>query len=88
MVRLGCGGPPESSGRGVERGDLDSAWDGIDAFSGKFEKALEMSVEDGRKFCLFLVVLTFMFKRMSPFMHSIADREWEKWMQRAWRKGG
>jgi hypothetical protein len=71
----------------VERGEIEDAWQGIEAYTCKFAEALDMSTDDGRSLCLLLVMMTLLIKRMKPFYESIAEKKvWEEWFQGLWEK--
>jgi hypothetical protein len=71
----------------VETGEMEDAWQGIEAYTRKFAQALNISTDDARLLCLLLVMMTLLIKKMRPFYESMAEKEaWEEWFQGLWRK--
>ena len=70
----------------VEEGETEDARQGIEAFTNKFSEALNMSTDDGRLFCLLLVMMTLLIKKMAPLGKLMAGKAWEEWFQGLWGK--
>lgn len=70
----------------MEEGEIEEARLGIDAFSRKFSEALNMSEDDGRWFCVFLVSMTMLIKKVLPVYSLMAEKKWEEWLQKIWGK--
>jgi len=68
-------------------GNQDDATQGIEAYTRKFAEALDISLEDIRLICLYLVMLTLWIRKMGPILDTMEkEKAWEEWFGRAWDK--
>ena len=71
----------------LEKGSREDALQGLEAFSEKFARSLNISAEDSHTFCMCLVMLRLCIKYMRPFFESMAEKKaWEDWFQGLWGK--
>ncbi len=67
-------------------GNQEEAKDGIEAGTRRLAEALDISLEDSRSICIFLVMLTLFFRKMEPILETMEKEAWEEWFGRAWNK--
>jgi len=71
----------------LQMGRKEEAREGIERYVQKFTESLGISVEDGRFFCTFLIMVTLMVRNISPLLEPLdKKKEWEEWLQGLWEK--
>ena len=73
----------------LQTGKTEEARKGTERYMEKFTEALDISVEDGRFFCTFLIMVTLMVRNICPLLKPSGEKkEWEEWFQGLWEKEG
>lgn len=68
-------------------GNQDDAQQGIEAYASKFAEALDITLEDSRLICIYLVMLTILIRKVGPVLETMAEEKaWQEWFGRAWNK--